>query len=44
MPSETVYLDDETYSYAIETKDDGQSIGKRLQELVKAGKEYEQDG
>jgi len=44
MPSETIYVDDAAYSYALETKDDDQSVGKRLQELVEAGIEWEERG
>lgn len=42
MPSETIYVDDETYSYAMQTKADGQSVGKRLQELAEKGIDYEE--
>jgi predicted CopG family antitoxin len=44
MPSETVYLKDSAYSYAVQTKDEDQSIGKRLQELIESGIEYEERG
>jgi len=44
MPSETIYVDDAAYGYAIESKDEDQSVGKRLQELVNHGIEWEERG
>lgn len=44
MPSETIYVDDSAYGYAVRTKDEDQSVGKRLQELVESGIEFEERG
>jgi len=44
MPSHTVYVPDGAYEYAQETKEEEQSIGKRLQELIDHGIEWEERG
>lgn len=41
MPSETVYLSDDPYQYALSTCEDGQTVNKRLQELITKGIESE---
>lgn len=44
MPSETIYVDAAAYNYAMQTKDEEQTVNKRLQELVNHGIEWEERG
>jgi len=41
MPSQTIYVKDDLYSYADETSDD--SVGKRLAELARKGMEVSEE-
>jgi len=41
MPSQTIHIEEETYNYISDTKDDGQSFSGRVRELLNKGKEVE---
>lgn len=41
MPSQTIYVPEMEYQYAEDTRDENQSIGQRLSELVAKGIEAE---
>jgi len=41
MPSQTIHIEEETYNYISDTKDDGQSFSARVRELLDKGKEVE---
>lgn len=43
MPSQTIYITDEVYEYAVETAQNEQSVNQRLAELARKGKHHEQD-
>jgi len=41
MPSQTIHIGEDTYSWIINTKDEEQSFSARARELLQKGKEVE---
>lgn len=44
VPSQTVFLKEDQYSYVLQTKGDEQATSERIRELVNLGIEVEQNG
>lgn len=43
VPSKTIHLTDEQYSYVLDTKDDEESVAERVRAILEAGIQHEED-